>query len=212
MGDFLQHLNLPENVAAISIAFVMLAGAGLAAIRLKRNRWIVMAAACLAVAGIGWWVWYTTPRTTDVSGDPQYKALFRTPLCLSEEAFVTQWGTELPSAGPAGFGSGVPRSIDEYLAHPNDWQHTPAYTAVYGTFFSNDPVPRVLAYGRPGTLLHIVKVLDEYRPQHHDHLRVVRGEIKGQLADVTLLLVGKQKVMPCRPAENFQPGPHGGKV
>jgi hypothetical protein len=197
MGEYLHHLQSPANIAAGAIALVILAGAALVAMRSATMRRIAVPAALLIVSGIGGWIWYTTPRTTDVSDEPQYQPLFHTPLCLSEDAFVMQWGNELPSAEPPGFGSGSPMSVDDYLAHPNDWQHSPAYTNVYGSLWANEPVAHVVTFARQGMPLRIVRVVDHYRTEHHDHIREVDGEINGHLADVSLLLVGNQKVAPC---------------
>lgn len=197
MREFFHHLQSPANIAAGAIIVVILAGAALVAMRSPTMRRIAVPAAVLIVSAIGGWIWYTTPRTTDVSDEPQYQALFHTPICLSQDAFVMQWGDELPSAEPPGFASGSPMSIDDYLAHPNDWQHSPAYTKIYGTFFANEPVAHVVTYGRRGTPLLIVRVVDHYRTEHHDHIREVDGKINGHLADVSLLLAGNQKVAPC---------------
>ncbi len=161
-------------------------------------RWIAIGLASFIVAGTSGWIWYNTPRLTDVSDEPRYRALFHTRLCLSREAFVIQWNNHFPSAEPAGFSSATPRSVDDYLAHPDDWQHSPEYIQVYGSLFANQAVPRVLTYGRSGAPLRVVRVVDRYRTENHSHIREVHGEINGRLADVSLLLVGNQKVEPCR--------------
>jgi len=197
MSTLQHYAQSPANISAFAIAVLIVALLALAAIRSAPMRWLAVPLSAVIVAAAGGWIWWSTPRTTDVSDEPMYRELFHARLCLGDDAFITQWRDELPQANRAGFGSGVPVSIDDYLAHPNDWQHSDAYTKIYGSFFVNEPVPRVIAYARRGTPLRITRVVDHYRVEHHDHFREADGEINGHLADVSMMLIGNYAARPC---------------
>ena len=186
----------PEATVSLAVAAVI---ALVAMIALRRRfRWsILIVALVLLISDAGIW-WIITPHDYNVTWLPRFRNLVAPAWCLEGDYFLVE-DSPYPTLEMAGFSSGVPVSIADYRAHPDDWSKSPAYQRVYG-ILPFAPQSTILAVVPAGTPVRLSKIVAEYRPATRDVILLEEMTVAGRVVDGTMLFydLPNHPLMPAR--------------
>ena len=120
----------PEATVSLAVAAIIVLVTSIALRR--RFRWsILIIALVLVISDAAVW-WIITPHDYNVTWLPRFRSVVAPAWCLEGDYFLVD-ESPYPTLEIVGFSSGVPVSVADYRAHPNDWSKSAAYQRVYGT-------------------------------------------------------------------------------
>ena len=173
----------PEATVSLAVAAII-ALAAIIGLRRRFRWWILIIALVFLIGDAAIW-WVITPHFYNVTWLPRFRSLVAPAWCLEGDYFLVD-DLPSPSLEPAGFSSGVPVSVADYKAHPDDWSKSAAYQRVYGTLpFA--PQSTILAVVSAGTPMRLSKIVAEYRPATRDVILLEEMTVAGRVVDGTML-------------------------